>query len=162
GRDDAFAGHARPLGNDPARGRAPPPGQAARAHGRSLRMIAPVERAMAVEVDQRVRIAAAPERVWRALTHPDDLQRWLFPSAAAGVVEPDELAGTLAQLAQRQPALRPYWYAEHGRIVLVLPGRAGAAGSEPRRSQACDVLCLALRAGADLEAARASLERSLP
>jgi uncharacterized protein YndB with AHSA1/START domain len=241
-------------------------------------MIAPVERAMAVEVDQRVRIAAAPERVWRALTQPDDLQRWLFPSAAADVreggswrftfphwpsarglqhpalnfggpivelvpgrvlavrfeapywgvlrfelaaegdgsdlritqrgfegneewladfrggwgsfsdrlavlcetgavpvarrleetsasqrvLEPGELAGTLAQLAQRQPALRPYWYAEHARIVLVLPGRAAAAGFEPRRAQACDALCLTLRAGADLEAARASLERSLP
>jgi uncharacterized protein YndB with AHSA1/START domain len=237
-----------------------------------------VECAMAVEVDQRVRIAAPPERVWRALTQPDDLHRWLFPSAVADVreggswrftfphwpsarglhhpalnfggpiaeivpgrvlavqfeppywgvlrfeltpdgdgtdlrvtqrgfegneewladfrggwgsfndrlallcetgevatarrldetravartLEPGELAGALAQLAHRQLAQRPYWYAEGARITLVLPGVATAEGYEPRREEPCNVLCLALPAGADLEAARVSLERSLP
>jgi uncharacterized protein YndB with AHSA1/START domain len=48
-------------------------------------MNAPVERAMAVEVDQRVHIGAPPERVWRALVDLDDLRRWLFPSADADV-----------------------------------------------------------------------------
>ena len=38
---------------------------------------------MEVEVDQTVHIAAAPERVWRALTDENDLRRWLFPSAVA-------------------------------------------------------------------------------
>ena len=42
---------------------------------------------MAVEVDQRVHIAAPPERVWRALVEHDDLRRWLFPSAVADVRE---------------------------------------------------------------------------
>ena len=235
-----------------------------------------IESAMAVEVDQRVRIEAAPERVWRALTQPDDVQRWLFPSAVADVrqggswrftfphwpsarglhhpalnfggpivelvpgrvlavqfeppywgvlrfeltagddgtdlrvtqrgfegneewladfrggwgsfndrlallcetgeiaiarrlegtravartLEPGELAGALAQLAPL--AVRPYWYADGGRITLVLPGIATASGYEPRREEPCDALCLALPAGADLTAARASLERSLP
>ncbi|MDP9258920.1 MAG: SRPBCC domain-containing protein, partial [Actinomycetota bacterium] len=229
---------------------------------------------MAVEVDQRVHIAAAPERVWRALTQPDDLQRWLFPSAVADVreggswrftfphwpsarglhhpalnfggpvvelvpgrmlavqfeppywgvlrfevsadgdgtslrvrqrgfegnedwladfrggwgsfndrlamlcetgeiatarrleetravartMEPGELAGALAQLM----GVRPYWYADGGRITLVLPGVAAATGYEARREPPCDALSLALPAGADLNAARASLERSLP
>jgi uncharacterized protein YndB with AHSA1/START domain len=237
-----------------------------------------VERAMAVEVDQRVRIAAPPERVWRALTDADDLHRWLFPSAVADVreggfwrftfphwpsarglhhpalnfggpivelvpgrvlavqfeppywgvlrfelalegtgtdlrvtqrgfegnedwladfrggwgsfndrlallcetgevatarrldetravarvLEPGELAGALAQLAPRQLAQRPYWYAEGARITLVLPGVTAAEGYEPRREQPSNALCLALPAGAALEAARASLERSLP
>ena len=48
-------------------------------------MIAAAEHAMAVEVDQRVHIAAPPERVWRALVDLDDLRRWLFPSAEADV-----------------------------------------------------------------------------
>ena len=237
-----------------------------------------IEYAMAVEVDQRVRVEAAPERVWRALTDPGDLQRWLFPSAVADVreggswrftfphwpsarglhhpalnfggpivelvpghvlavqfeppywgvlrfelradgdgsdlrvtqrgfegneewladfrggwgsfndrlallcetgevatarllegtravaraMEPGELAGALAQLAPRQLAVRPYWYAEAGRITLVLPGVATAGGFEARHEQPCNALCLALPAGADLTAARASLERSLP
>jgi len=237
-----------------------------------------IEYAMAVEVDQRVRVQAAPERVWRALTDPGDLQRWLFPSAVADVreggswrftfphwpsarglhhpalnfggpivelvpghvlavqfeppywgvlrfelradgdgsdlrvtqrgfegneewladfrggwgsfndrlallcetgevatarllegtravaraMEPGELAGALAQLAPRQLAVRPYWYAEAGRITLVLPGLATAGGFEARHEQPCNALCLALPAGADLTAARASLERSLP
>jgi uncharacterized protein YndB with AHSA1/START domain len=237
-----------------------------------------IEYAMAVEVDQRVRVQAAPERVWRALTDPGDLQRWLFPSAVADVreggswrftfphwpsarglhhpalnfggpivelvpghvlavqfeppywgvlrfelradgdgsdlrvtqrgfegneewladfrggwgsfndrlallcetgevatarllegtravaraMEPGELAGALAQLAPRQLAVRPYWYAEAGRITLVLPGVATAGGFEARHEQPCNALCLALPAGADLTAARASLERSLP
>ena len=237
-----------------------------------------IEYAMAVEVDQRVRVEAAPERVWRALTDPGDLRRWLFPSAVADVreggswrftfphwpsarglhhpalnfggpivelvpghvlavqfeppywgvlrfelradgdgsdlrvtqrgfegneewladfrggwgsfndrlallcetgevatarllegtravaraMEPGELAGALAQLAPRQLAVRPYWYAEAGRITLVLPGVATAGGFEARHEQPCNALCLALPAGADLTAARASLERSLP
>ena len=237
-----------------------------------------IEYAMAVEVDQRVRVQAAPERVWCALTDPGDLQRWLFPSAVADVreggswrftfphwpsarglhhpalnfggpivelvpghvlavqfeppywgvlrfelradgdgsdlrvtqrgfegneewladfrggwgsfndrlallcetgevatarllegtravaraMEPGELAGALAQLAPRQLAVRPYWYAEAGRITLVLPGVATAGGFEARHEQPCNALCLALPAGADLTAARASLERSLP
>jgi uncharacterized protein YndB with AHSA1/START domain len=241
-------------------------------------MIAPVERAMAVEVDQGVHIVAAPERVWRALTHTDDLRRWLFPSAAADVreggswrftfphwpsarglhhpalnfggpivelvpgrvlavqfeppywgvlrfelttggdgtdlrvmqrgfdgneewladfrggwgsftdrlavlcetgevaltrrleetravqrvLEPGELAAVLSQLAPRRLTIRPYWYADAGRITLVLPGVAGAEGYEPRCEPRCDALCLSLPAGADLQAARASLERSLP
>lgn len=239
-------------------------------------MIAPVERAMAVEVDQRVHIAAPPERVWRALVEQDELRRWLFSSAVADVrpggswrftfphwpsarglqhpalnfggpivelvpgrvlavqfeppywgvlrfeiaaegdgtdvrvtqrgfegneewladfrggwgsfsdrlavlcetgevpaarrleetraaartLEPGELAGALAQLAPQ--ALRPYWYADGGRVTLVLPGVGAASGYEPRREEARDVLCLALPAGADLQAARSSLERSLP
>jgi uncharacterized protein YndB with AHSA1/START domain len=237
-----------------------------------------IEVAMTVEVDQRVRIAASPERVWRALTQPDDLHRWLFASAAADVreggswrftfphwpsarglqhpalnfggpivelvlgrvlavqfeppywgvlrfeltpdgdgtelrvrqggfegnedwladfrggwgsfndrlallcetgevatarrlektravartLEPGELAGALAQLAPRQLVQRPYWHADGGRITLVLPGVAAAGGYEPRLEPARDALCLALPAGADLTAARASLERSLP
>jgi uncharacterized protein YndB with AHSA1/START domain len=241
-------------------------------------MIAPVERAMAVEVDQRIRIGAPLERVWRALTEADDLRRWLFQSAAADVreggtwrftfphwpsarglhhpalnfggpitelvpgrvlavrfeppywgvlrfelasegdrtdlrvtqrgfdgneewladfrggwgsfgdrlamlceigevatarrleetravarvLEPGELAGALAQLAPRQFPVRPYWYAEGGMITLVLPRVDAAAGYEPRCEEPCSALCLSLPAGADLQAARASLERSLP
>jgi uncharacterized protein YndB with AHSA1/START domain len=234
-----------------------------------------VECAMAVEVDQRVRIAATPERVWKALVDPDDLRRWLFPSAVADVreggswrftfphwpsarglwhpalnfggpivelvpghvlavqfeppywgvlrfevsadgdatdlrvtqrgfdgneewladfrggwgsfndrlamlcevgevatarrleatravartLEPGELTAALAQLA---PSQRHYWYADAGRVTLVLPGVDAAAGYEPRPEVACNALCLALPAGADLLAARESLERSLP
>jgi uncharacterized protein YndB with AHSA1/START domain len=234
--------------------------------------------AMAVEVDQRVRIATAPERVWRALVDPADLRRWLFPSAVADVreggswrftfphwpsarglhhpalnfggpivelvpgralavqfeppywgvlrfevtaegdaselrvtqrgfegneqwladfrggwgsfsdrlavlcetgevatarrleetravartLEPGELTAALAQLAPRQLPIRPYWYADGGRVTLVLPGVASAVGYESRREEPCSALCLALPAGADLQAARASLERSLP
>jgi uncharacterized protein YndB with AHSA1/START domain len=241
-------------------------------------MINPVERAMAVEVDQRVRVAAPPERVWRALSDVADLQRWLFPSATADVreggswrftfphwpsarglhhpalnfggpivelvpgrvlavqfeppywgvlrfevspdgdgtelrvtqrgfegneewladfrggwgsfgdrlallcevgevatarrldatrgvartLEPGELAGALAQLAPCERSPRTYWYGDAGRITLVLPGAEAAAGYEPRREGACDALCLALPPTADLQAARASLERSLP
>lgn len=241
-------------------------------------MSAAVERAMAVEVDQRVHIAAPPERVWRALTDEADLRRWLFPSAAADVraggswrftfphwpsarglhhpalnfggpivelepgrvlavefeppywgvlrfevaldgagtelrmtqrgfagneewladfrggwgsfsdrlallcetgelatprhveagrgaartLEPGELAGVLAALAGRALPARPYWYAEGGQVRLVLPG-AGAAGAyEAVAIDAADVLVLTLPPGADLEVARASLERSLP
>ena len=240
-------------------------------------MIVPIELAMAVEVDQRVRIAATPQRVWRALTDEADLQRWLFESAVADVreggawrftfphwpsarglqhpalnfggpivelvpgrvlgvkfeppywgvlrfevcaggdatdvrvtqrgfegneewladfrggwgtftdrlallcetgevavarplevtraverrLEPGELAGALAQVAPRRLPLRPYWYADGGRITLVLPGVDAAAGFEPRSEQPCNALCLTLPPTADLEAARASLERSL-
>jgi uncharacterized protein YndB with AHSA1/START domain len=236
-------------------------------------MIAPVERAMAVEVDQRVRTAASPERVWHALTDVADLRRWLFESADADVreggswrftfphwpsarglqhpalnfggpivelvpgrvlavqfeppywgvlrfevspdgdgtdlrvtqggfegnedwladfrggwgsfsdrlallcetgevatarrleggvaraLEPGELAGALAAVGRRSP--RPYSYGEAGRITLVLPGVESAAGYE-RMAEPCDALCLNLPPGADIEAARASLERSLP
>jgi uncharacterized protein YndB with AHSA1/START domain len=241
-------------------------------------MIAPLERAMAVEVDQRVRIAAPPERVWRALANPEDLRRWLFESAVADVreggswrftfphwpsarglhhpalnfggpivelmpgrvlavqfeppywgvlrfevtpqgdgselrvtqrgfagnedwladfrggwgsfndrlamlcetgevatarrletpravartLEPGELAGALAQLVPRQLPVRPYWYADAGRVTLVLPGVDAVPGYEPHRAEPCNVLCVELPAGADLESARASLERSLP
>jgi uncharacterized protein YndB with AHSA1/START domain len=239
-------------------------------------MNAPVERAMDVEVDQRVRVVAPPERVWHALTDPAGVRRWLFPSAVADVREggswrftfphwpsarglhhpalnfggpivelvpgrvlavefeppywgvlrfeleaddagtevritqrgfagneewladfrggwgsfgdrlallcevgevatarhleatraavrtlhPGELAGALAKL-DGLPA-RPYWYAEGGRVTLVLPGADAAGDYEPRHVEACDALCLALPPTADLPAARASLERSLP
>jgi uncharacterized protein YndB with AHSA1/START domain len=241
-------------------------------------MMAPVERAMAVEVDQRVHIAAPPERLWRALVDPGDVKRWLFPSAVADVreggswrftfphwpsarglhhpalnfggpivelvaggvlavqfeppywgvlrfevtaegdgadlrvtqrgfegneewladfrggwgsftdrlallcemgevatarrldatravtrtLEPGDLAGALAQLAPRQLPVRPYWYADGGRITLVLPGVEAAACYEPRHEETCNALCVELPPGADLQAARASLERSLP
>jgi uncharacterized protein YndB with AHSA1/START domain len=240
-------------------------------------MIVPLERAMTVEVDQRVHIAATPERVWRALAETGDLRRWLFDSAVADVreggswrftfphwpsarglhhpalnfggpivelvpgrilgvrfeppywgvlrfeigaagdgtdvritqrgfqgneewladfrggwgsfgdrlallcetgevatarrldstravarrLEPGELAGALTGLAKRQLPLRPYWYAEGGRITLVVPGVATLEGFEPRAEQPCDALCLSLPSGRDLEDARASLERSL-
>jgi uncharacterized protein YndB with AHSA1/START domain len=241
-------------------------------------MNAPLERAMSVEVDQRVRIAAAPERVWRALGDPADLRRWLFASAVADVrdggswrftfphwpsarglhhpalnfggpivelvpgrvlavqfeppywgilrfeIDPDgegtelrvtqrgfagneewladfrggwgsfgdrlallcetgevatarrleatnavartlesgELAGALALLAGRDLPARPYWYAHAAQVTLVLPGVAAGNGYQPRREEACDALCLALPPTADLQDARASLERSLP
>ena len=237
-------------------------------------MIAPVERAMAVEVDQRVRIAAPPERVWRALTDVADLRRWLFESADADVREggswrftfphwpsarglhhpalnfggpivelvpgrvlavqfeppywgvlrfevspggdgtdlrvtqrgfegneewladfrggwgsfSDRLAllcevgrgrdgapaggrsGARARARASWPARsprwvdgspRPYWYGEAGRITLVLPGVESAAGYD-HVAEPCDALCVSLPPGADIEAARASLERSLP
>jgi uncharacterized protein YndB with AHSA1/START domain len=241
-------------------------------------MNAPVERAMSVEVDQRVRIESPRERVWRALVDNDDLRRWLFPSAvvdvraggswrftfphwpsarglhhpalnfggpivelepgrvlavefeppywgvlrfelspdgdatelrvtqrgfagnedwladfrggwgsfadrlallceigetatprrieetraAARTLEPEELPRVLAQLAGRPLPARPYWYAEGGLVTLVLPGVAAADGFEARREHACDALCVTLPPTADLQAARASLERSLP
>ncbi len=235
-------------------------------------MTATVERAMTVEVDHRVRIAAPPERVWRALAEPDDLRRWLFASAVADVraggswrftfphwpsarglhhpalnfggpiVELDpgrvlavafeppywgvlrfELApdgdGTGLRITQRgfegneewladfrggwgsfgdrlallcetgevatvrrleatraaartleagelpgalAQRLEAYWYADGGLITLVLPGAAPGGGWEARSDDACDVLALALPPAADLTAARASLERSLP
>jgi uncharacterized protein YndB with AHSA1/START domain len=241
-------------------------------------MSAAIEQAMAVEVDQRVRIAAAPERVWRALVEHGDLRRWLFPSAVADVreggswrftfphwpsarglhhpalnfggpivelapgrvlavefeppywgvlrfeistdgegaelrvtqrgfagneewladfrggwgsfndrlallcetgevaaarrieartaaartLEPGELAGALAQLTACKLTTRPYWYAHGGQITLVVPGAGATAGYQPLREAATDALCMALPPTADLQAARASLERSLP
>jgi uncharacterized protein YndB with AHSA1/START domain len=241
-------------------------------------MNAAIERAMDVEVDQRVHISAAPERVWRALVEHDDLRRWLFPSAVADVrpggtwrftfphwpsarglhhpalnfggpiveldpgrvlavefeppywgvlrfeltadgegtelrvtqrgfagneewladfrggwgsfsdrlallcevgevatarrleagpavaitLEPGELAGALTQLAAREPPARPYWYADGARVTLVLPGGRVTEGYRALAEPATDVLCLALPPTADLQAARASLERSLP
>jgi hypothetical protein len=73
-------------------------------------------------------------------------------------LEPGELAGALATLPLPR---RSYWYGEAGRITLVLPGVESAAGYE-RMAEPCDALCLGLPPGADLDAARASLERSLP
>ena len=242
-------------------------------------MNATVERAMAVEVDQRVHIAAPPERVWRALVEPADLRRWLFPSAVADVrpggswrftfphwpsarglhhpalnfggpiveLEPGrvlavefeppywgvlrfELApegdGTELRMTQRGFAGNEEWLADfrggwgsfsdrlallcetgevaiarrleatraaartlepgelrrsagaarrprvcrHGRTGTptaarsrsCVPGGAAGDGYELRREEACDALCLALPPTADLQAARASLERSLP
>ena len=242
-------------------------------------MSAAIERVMTVEVDQRLHIAAPPERVWRALSEPADLRRWLFPSAAAEVreggfwrftfphwpsarglhhpalnfggpivelvpgrvlavefeppywgvlrweiapdgdgtelhvtqrgfagnedwladfrggwnsfgdrlamlcemgevaaprhieatraavrsLEPGELAGALAQLAGRDLPERPYWYAQGAQIVLVVPGtRAAGDGYETREQEASDAHCVTLPPAADLQLARASLERSLP
>jgi uncharacterized protein YndB with AHSA1/START domain len=241
-------------------------------------MNATVERAMAVEVDQRVRIAAPPERVWRALTDLADLRRWLFASADADVrdggfwrftfphwpsarglhhpalnfggpivelapervlavqfeppywgvlrfelapddegtevrvtqrgfegnedwladfrggwgsfndrlallceigetatprhiepalaaeraLEPGELTGVLAQLAERELPARPYWHVAGGHIVLVVPGGEAGTGYRLRREEPCDALTVSLPPGADLNAARSSLERSLP
>jgi uncharacterized protein YndB with AHSA1/START domain len=241
-------------------------------------MSATVERAMAVEVDQRVHIVASPERVWRALTELADLRRWLFPSAEADVraggfwrftfphwpsarglhhpalnfggpivelvpgsvlavqfeppywgvlrfeITPDgdgtdvrvtqrgfagnedwmadfrggwgsfndrlallceigetatpqrieatlaaereletgELTGALDQLAGRALPVRPYWYASGSRVMLVLPGADAGNGYHLRREEPCDALCLSLPPSADLQAARASLLRSLP
>jgi uncharacterized protein YndB with AHSA1/START domain len=241
-------------------------------------MNATVERAMEVEVDQRVRIEAPPERVWRALTEPADLHRWLFASAEADVrdggfwrftfphwpsarglhhpalnfggpivelapgralgvqfeppywgvlrfeiaaagdgcelrvtqrgfagnedwladfrggwgsfndrlallceigetaaprrieatlaaereLETGELAGALAQLAGGRQSSRPYWFARGGRIALVVPGADAGNGFRLRREESCDALCVTLAPGADLQGARASLERSLP
>ena len=241
-------------------------------------MSAAIERAMEVEVDQRVHIAAAPERVWRALVEHDDLRRWLFPSAVADVrpggswrftfphwpsarglhhpalnfggpivelepgrvlavefeppywgvlrfdlspesdgtelrvtqrgfagneewladfrggwgsfndrlallceigevatarrlaagsavartLEPGELQGALAQLASRTLPARPYWYAVGARIALVLPGVEATGGYEALQEPALDALAVTLPPSADLQAARASLERSLP
>ncbi len=108
----------------------PPPGQAARAHGRQVRMIAPVERAMAVEVDQRVRIAAPPERVWRALTDVDDLRRWLFESADADVRE----GGSWRFTFPHWPSARGLHHPAlnfGGPIVELVPGRVLAVQFEP-------------------------------
>jgi hypothetical protein len=77
----------------------------------------------------------------------------------ARTLEAGELPGALAELGRRSP--RPYWYGEAGRITLVLPGVEAAAGYD-RAEAPCDALCLDLPPSADLEAARASLERSLP
>jgi uncharacterized protein YndB with AHSA1/START domain len=234
--------------------------------------------AMSVEVDQRVHIEAPPERVWRALVEPDDLHRWLFPSAVADVreggswrftfphwpsarglqhpalnfggpiveldpgrvfavafeppywgvlrfelhphgsatdvrvtqrgfegnedwladfrggwgsfndrlallcetgvtatpryieptlaaertFEPGEVAGAIAQLAGRRLPSKPYCYADGGRITVVVPGADPDNGYRLRRDEGCDALCVEVPPSTDLEAARASLLRSLP
>ena len=43
--------------------------------------------------------------------------------------------------SRARPAARPYWYAEAGRITLVLPGVEAADGYDPRREEPCDALC---------------------
>jgi uncharacterized protein YndB with AHSA1/START domain len=237
-----------------------------------------IERAMTVEVDQRMFIAASPERVWRALTDTVDLRRWLFASAEADVreggfwrftfphwpsarglhhpalnfggpivelspgralgvrfeppywgvlrfaiaaegdgaelrvtqqgfegnedwladfrggwgsfsdrlallceigeiavprrieptlaaerlLEPAEMPGALAQLAERALQARPYWHADGGRVALVVPGGDAGDGYRLRREETCDALVVSLPPSADLDAARASLARSLP
>ena len=81
--------------------------------------------------------------------------------------ERDARAGRAGRRAGRSwrrtlPA-RPYWYADGGRITLVAPGRRRRPPATSRAAtKPCDALCLALPPTADLEAARASLERSLP
>jgi hypothetical protein len=82
--------------------------------------------------------------------------------AVARTLEPGELTAALAQIAPRRRALRPYWFADAGRVTLVLPGVDSATGYAPRREDACNALCLTLPPTADLQVARASLERSLP
>ncbi len=93
-------------------------------------MIAPVERAMAVEVDQRVRIAAPPERVWRALTDVADLRRWLFESADADVRDGGSWRFTFPHWPSARglnhPALN-----FGGPIVELVPGRVLAVQFEP-------------------------------
>ena len=93
-------------------------------------MIAPVERAMAVEVDQRVRIAAPPERVWRALTDVADLRRWLFASAEADVRE----GGSWRFTFPHWPSARGLHHPAlnfGGPIVELVPGRVLAVQFEP-------------------------------
>ena len=93
-------------------------------------MIAPVERAMAVEVDQRVRIAAPPERVWRALTDVADLRRWLFESADADVRE----GGSWRFTFPHWPSARGLHHPAlnfGGPIVELVPGRVLAVQFEP-------------------------------
>ena len=83
--------------------------------------------------------------------------------AAERTLEPGEVAGALAQLGgPRAAGASPYWYADGGRITLVVPGADAGNGYRLRRDEACDALCVELPPGADLEAARASLLRSLP
>jgi uncharacterized protein YndB with AHSA1/START domain len=84
-----------------------------------------------------------------------------FGGGVARALEPGELAAALAALAPRQRSPRPYWYGEAGRITLVLPGAESVAGYE-HMDDPCDALYLSLPPAANLEAARASLERSLP
>ena len=93
-------------------------------------MIAPVERAMAVEVDQRVRIAAPPERVWRALTDVADLRRWLFESADADVRD----GGSWRFTFPHWPSARGLHHPAlnfGGPIVELVPGRVLAVQFEP-------------------------------
>jgi len=82
--------------------------------------------------------------------------------AAERELEPGELTAALNQLAERTLPARPYWYAVGSRVTLVVPGADAGNGYALRREEPCDALCLSLPASADLQAARASLLRSLP
>ena len=82
--------------------------------------------------------------------------------AAERELETGELAGALDQLATRTLPARPYWYANGSRVTLVVPGADAGNGYRLRREEPCDALCLSLPPSADLQAARASLLRSLP
>jgi uncharacterized protein YndB with AHSA1/START domain len=82
--------------------------------------------------------------------------------AAERTLEPGEVAGALEQLAGRGLPAKPYWYADGGRITVVVPGADAGDGYRLRREEGLDALCVELPPTADLEAARASLLRSLP
>lgn len=86
--------------------------------------------AMSVEVDQRVRIEAPRERVWRALVEHDDLRRWLFPSAVADVRE----GGSWRFTFPHWPSARGLHHPAlnfGGPIVELEPGRVLAVEFEP-------------------------------
>jgi hypothetical protein len=80
--------------------------------------------------------------------------------AAEKTLEPGEVAGALAELAGC--GKRPYWRADGGRVTLIVPGADAGNGYRLRREEGCDAFCVELPPTADLEAARASLLRSLP
>ena len=86
---------------------------------------------MAVEVDQRVRIAAAPERVWRALVEHDDLRRWLFPSAVADVRARAARGASRFRTGRRRAACTTRRSTSAGPIVELDPGRVLAVAFEP-------------------------------
>ncbi len=77
-------------------------------------------------------------------------------------LQPGELTGALAQLAGRNLPARPYWQADGSRVTLVVPGADPGNGYGARVIDACDAHCVTLPPTADLQSARASLERSLP
>ncbi len=98
--------------------------------GDLLRMMQPVERAMEVEVDQRMRIAARPERVWRALVTEADLRRWLFPNAVVDA----RVGGFWRFTFPHWPSARGLWHPAlnfGGPIVELEPGRLLAVDFEP-------------------------------